>query len=52
MRIPKEIQERINLLFKTNSEMKEKLYCVFNISSINIEESQIVSFQKIEKEEK
>lgn len=31
--------------------MKEKLYCVFNKSSINIEESQIVSFQKIEKEE-
>ena len=26
MSIPKEIQERINLLFKTNSEMKEKLY--------------------------
>lgn len=26
MGISKEIQERINLLFKTNSEMKEKLY--------------------------
>ena len=26
MSISKEIQERINLLFKTNSEMKEKLY--------------------------
>ena len=31
--------------------MKEKLYSAFNKSSINIEESQIVSFQKIEKEE-